>query len=93
QKKIITFQNTKSLLNIKDKQRLIQELFTSESSREEVKLQLCNKAFNTKDGTNRANQEEILYWPIYKKNFRVQFNEFIKNSGDKISKKKEYDYR
>ncbi|CAG8742508.1 17710_t:CDS:2 [Gigaspora margarita] len=34
-------------------------------------VQLCDKAFDAKDGTNRANQEEILYWSIYGKDFRT----------------------
>ncbi|CAG8820889.1 28515_t:CDS:2, partial [Gigaspora margarita] len=50
--------------------------------------QLCDKAFDTEDGANRANQEEILCWSIYGKDFRAQFNEIIKNSGGKIGEKK-----
>ncbi|RIB16927.1 hypothetical protein C2G38_2038167 [Gigaspora rosea] len=50
--------------------------------------QLCDKAFDAEDGANRANQEEILCWSIYGKDFRVQFNEIIKNSRGKIGEKK-----
>ncbi|CAJ0649518.1 8954_t:CDS:2, partial [Entrophospora sp. SA101] len=50
--------------------------------------QLCDKAFDAEDGANRANQEEILCWAIYGKDFRVQFNDIIKNSGGKIGEKK-----
>ncbi|CAG8615419.1 3204_t:CDS:2, partial [Paraglomus occultum] len=32
--------------------------------------QLCDKAFDAEDGANRANQEEILCWSIYGKDFR-----------------------
>ncbi|RHZ59514.1 hypothetical protein Glove_363g3 [Diversispora epigaea] len=51
-------------------------------------VQLCDKAFDVEDGTNRANQEEILCWSIYRKNFKIQFNEIIKNSRGKIGEKK-----
>ncbi|CAG8751892.1 776_t:CDS:1, partial [Acaulospora colombiana] len=50
--------------------------------------QLCDKAFDAEDGANRANQEEISCWSIYGKDFRVQLNEIIKNSGGKIGEKK-----
>ncbi|CAG8737957.1 10607_t:CDS:2 [Dentiscutata erythropus] len=50
--------------------------------------QLCDKAFDAEDGANRANQEEILCWSIYGKDFRVQFNKIIKNSRGKIGEKK-----
>ncbi|CAG8796026.1 16529_t:CDS:2 [Cetraspora pellucida] len=50
--------------------------------------QLCDKAFDAEDGANRANQEEILSWSIYEKDFKIQFNEIIKNSRGKIGKKK-----
>ncbi|CAG8814394.1 14518_t:CDS:2, partial [Cetraspora pellucida] len=50
--------------------------------------QLCDKAFDAENGANKANQEEILYWPIYGKDFRVHFNEIIKNSKGKIGEKK-----
>ncbi|CAG8740877.1 6427_t:CDS:2, partial [Acaulospora morrowiae] len=50
--------------------------------------QLCNKAFDAEDKANRANQEEILYWSLYAKDFRLQYNEIIVSSGGKISEKK-----
>ncbi|CAG8593712.1 10203_t:CDS:2 [Paraglomus occultum] len=50
--------------------------------------QLCNKAFDAEDKANRANQEEILYWFLYAKDFRLQYNEIIVSSGGKISEKK-----
>ncbi|CAG8453054.1 14752_t:CDS:2 [Cetraspora pellucida] len=114
-KKIITSQDTKSSLSVKDGQGLIQELFTSELSLQESNIiqnhtieifktgspeksnidkasqhlaQLCDKAFDAEDGANRANQEEILCWSIYRKDFKVQFNEIIKNSRGKIGEKK-----
>jgi hypothetical protein len=42
--------------------------------------QLCDKAFDAEDGANRANQEEILCWCLYAKDFRTQLNEIIENS-------------
>ncbi|RHZ72556.1 hypothetical protein Glove_242g3 [Diversispora epigaea] len=50
--------------------------------------QLCDKAFGAEDGANRANQEEILCCSVYGKDFRVQLNKIIKNSGGKIGEKK-----
>src|SRR4051794_27641777 len=50
--------------------------------------QLCDKAFYAEDRANRANQEEILCWSLYAKNFRIQLNGIIENSGDKFGEKK-----
>ncbi|GBB85757.1 hypothetical protein RclHR1_01220053 [Rhizophagus clarus] len=50
--------------------------------------QLCDKAFNAEDGANRANQEEILCWCLYAKDFRTQLNEIIENSDGKFGEKK-----
>ncbi|CAG8832013.1 25548_t:CDS:2, partial [Gigaspora margarita] len=44
--------------------------------------QLCDKAFDAEDGANRANQEEILCWCLYAKDFRTQLNEIIENSDE-----------
>ncbi|CAJ0642870.1 4546_t:CDS:2 [Entrophospora sp. SA101] len=44
--------------------------------------QLCNKAFDAEDKANRANQEEILCWYLYAKDFRIQLNGIIENSED-----------
>ncbi|RHZ72313.1 hypothetical protein Glove_243g8 [Diversispora epigaea] len=83
QEKIITSQGS---LSVKGGQELIQELFTSELSLQESKTiprksnfdeasqhlaQLCDKAFDAEDGANKANQEEILCWSIYRKDFRL----------------------
>ncbi|CAG8710822.1 12210_t:CDS:2, partial [Acaulospora morrowiae] len=104
QEKIITPQDTKSPLNVKGGQGLIQELFTLEPSLQESQIiqnhrpavlekltlteawqhlaQLCDKAFDAEDRANRANQEEILYWSLYAKDFRLQYNEIIVSSGE-----------
>ncbi|PKB94921.1 hypothetical protein RhiirA5_437761 [Rhizophagus irregularis] len=50
--------------------------------------QLCDKAFDAEDGANRANQEEILCWCLYAKDFRTQLNEIIENSDGKFGEKK-----
>ena len=50
--------------------------------------QLCDKAFDAENGANRANQEEILSWCLYAKDFRTQLNEIIENSDDKFGEKK-----
>ncbi|CAG8631211.1 476_t:CDS:2, partial [Acaulospora morrowiae] len=50
--------------------------------------QLCDKAFDAEDRANRANQKEILCWSLYSKDFRIQLNEIIENSGGKIGEKK-----
>ncbi|PKC53779.1 hypothetical protein RhiirA1_478583, partial [Rhizophagus irregularis] len=44
--------------------------------------QLCDKAFDAEDKTNRANQEEILCWCLYAKDFIIQLNEIIESSGE-----------
>ncbi|RIA83909.1 hypothetical protein C1645_833087 [Glomus cerebriforme] len=46
--------------------------------------QLCNKAFDAEDKANRANQEEILCWCLYAKDFIIQLNGIIKSSGEVI---------
>ncbi|CAG8774871.1 1919_t:CDS:1, partial [Acaulospora colombiana] len=43
--------------------------------------QLCDKAFDAEDKANRANQKEILCWSLYAKDFRIQLNGIIENSG------------
>ena len=48
--------------------------------------QLCDKAIDAEDRANRANQEEILCWCLYWKDFRVQLDEII--SKDKFGEKK-----
>ena len=50
--------------------------------------QLCDKAFDAEDGANHANQEEILCWCLYAKDFRTQLNEIIENSDGKFGEKK-----
>ncbi|RIA99218.1 hypothetical protein C1645_811690, partial [Glomus cerebriforme] len=44
--------------------------------------QLCDRAFDAEDKANQANQEEILYWYLYAKDFIIQLNGIIENSGD-----------
>ncbi|POG59105.1 hypothetical protein GLOIN_2v1789540 [Rhizophagus irregularis DAOM 181602=DAOM 197198] len=48
--------------------------------------QLCDKAIDAEERANRANQEEILCWCLYWKDFRVQLDEII--SKDKFGEKK-----
>ncbi|CAJ0848102.1 7918_t:CDS:1, partial [Entrophospora sp. SA101] len=50
--------------------------------------QLCNKAFDAEDKANRANQEEILCWYLYAKDFRIQLNGIIETSEGKFGEKK-----
>uniref|UniRef100_U9T509 Uncharacterized protein n=1 Tax=Rhizophagus irregularis (strain DAOM 181602 / DAOM 197198 / MUCL 43194) TaxID=747089 RepID=U9T509_RHIID len=50
--------------------------------------QLCDKAFDAEDKTNRANQEEILCWCLYAKDFIIQLNEIIESRGGKFGEKK-----
>ncbi|GES95603.1 hypothetical protein GLOIN_2v1488957 [Rhizophagus clarus] len=47
--------------------------------------QLCDKAIDAEDRANRANQEEILCWCLYWKDFR---NQLIRNGGSKFGEKK-----
>ncbi|CAG8581386.1 8540_t:CDS:2 [Paraglomus occultum] len=49
--------------------------------------QLCDEAFSAEDRANRANQEEILCWSLYAKDFRVQYNEIIDSSRGKIGER------
>ncbi|KAF0465051.1 hypothetical protein F8M41_026360 [Gigaspora margarita] len=42
--------------------------------------QLCDKAFDAEDKANRANQEEILCWCLYAKDFIIWLNGIIENS-------------
>ncbi|RIA79467.1 hypothetical protein C1645_840594 [Glomus cerebriforme] len=67
-----------------------QELFAPElpSQASQHLAQLYDKAFNAEDGANYANQEEILCWCLYVKDFRIQLNEIIENSDGKFGKKK-----
>ena len=50
--------------------------------------QLCDKAFDAEDKANRANQEEILCWCLYAKDFIIQLNGIIESSGGKFGEKK-----
>ncbi|CAB4419626.1 unnamed protein product [Rhizophagus irregularis] len=50
--------------------------------------QLCDKAFDAEDKANRANQEEILCWYLYVKDFIIQLNGIIESSGGKFGEKK-----
>ncbi|UZO05890.1 uncharacterized protein OCT59_026228 [Rhizophagus irregularis] len=50
--------------------------------------QLCDKAFDAEDKANRANQEEILYWYLYAKDFIIQLNGIIESNGGKFDEKK-----
>ncbi|CAG8445589.1 1707_t:CDS:2 [Acaulospora colombiana] len=50
--------------------------------------QLCDKAFDAEDRTNRANHMEILCWSLYGKDFRIQLNRIIENSRGTIGEKK-----
>ncbi|CAB4386581.1 unnamed protein product [Rhizophagus irregularis] len=50
--------------------------------------QLCDKAINAEDRANRANQEEILCWCLYWKDFRNQLDELIRSGGGKFGEKK-----
>ncbi|CAB4381324.1 unnamed protein product [Rhizophagus irregularis] len=44
--------------------------------------QLCDKAFDAEDKANRANQEEILCWCLYAKDFIIQLNGIIESSRE-----------
>ncbi|PKK58191.1 hypothetical protein RhiirC2_796713 [Rhizophagus irregularis] len=50
--------------------------------------QLCDKALNAEDRANQANQEEILCWCLYWKDFRIQLDEIIRSNGNKFGEKK-----
>ncbi|CAG8796295.1 16960_t:CDS:2, partial [Dentiscutata erythropus] len=50
--------------------------------------QLCDKVIDAEDRANRANQEEILCWCLYWKDFRDQLDEIIRSNGGKFGKKK-----
>jgi hypothetical protein len=50
--------------------------------------QLCDKAIDAEDRANRANQEEILCWCLYWKDFRDQLDEIIRSNGGKFGEKK-----
>ncbi|CAG8703320.1 8135_t:CDS:2 [Dentiscutata erythropus] len=50
--------------------------------------QLCDKAIDAEDRANRANQEEILCWCLYWKNFRDQLDEIIRSNSGKFGEKK-----
>ncbi|CAH1765112.1 4504_t:CDS:1 [Entrophospora sp. SA101] len=50
--------------------------------------QLFDKAIDAECGAIRANQEEILRWCYYGKEFLIQVSEIIKNSNGKIGEKK-----
>lgn len=63
---------------------------TSKSNIDEASqhlAQLCDKAFDAGDKANRANQEEILCWCLYAKDFIIQLNEII-DSSEKFGEKK-----
>ena len=50
--------------------------------------QLCDKAIDAEDRANRANQEEILCWCLYWKDFRNQLDEIIRSGDGKFGEKK-----
>jgi len=50
--------------------------------------QLCDKTIDAEDRANRANQEEILCWCLYWKDFRNQLDELIRSGGGKFGEKK-----
>ncbi|UZO22331.1 uncharacterized protein OCT59_014695 [Rhizophagus irregularis] len=50
--------------------------------------QLCDKAIDAEDRANQANQEEILCWCLYWKDFRDQLNEIIRSNSGKFGEKK-----
>ena len=50
--------------------------------------QLCDKAIDAEDRANRANQEEILCWCLYWKDFRNQLDELIRSGGGRFGEKK-----
>jgi hypothetical protein len=51
--------------------------------------QLCDKAIDAEDRANQANQEEILCWCLYWKDFRNQLDEqLIRSGGGKFGEKK-----
>ena len=50
--------------------------------------QLCDKAIDAEDRANRANQEEILCWYLYWKDFRDQLDEIIRSNSGKFGEKK-----
>src|SRR6266542_1581078 len=50
--------------------------------------QLCDKAFDAEDKANRANQEEILCWYLYAKDFIIQLIGIIESGGGKFGEKK-----
>ncbi|POG83186.1 hypothetical protein GLOIN_2v1761214 [Rhizophagus irregularis DAOM 181602=DAOM 197198] len=54
--------------------------------------QLCDKAIDAEDRANQANQEEILCWCLYWKDFRDQLNEIIRSNSGKFGEKKIIDY-
>ncbi|CAG8768349.1 12893_t:CDS:2, partial [Dentiscutata erythropus] len=50
--------------------------------------QLCDKAIDAEGRANRANQEEILCWCLYWRDFRDQLDEIIRSNGGKFGEKK-----
>ncbi|PKY31804.1 hypothetical protein RhiirB3_449605 [Rhizophagus irregularis] len=50
--------------------------------------QLCDKAIDAEDRANQANQEEILCWCLYWKDFRDQLIEIIRSNSGKFGEKK-----
>ncbi|PKK39008.1 hypothetical protein RhiirC2_806707, partial [Rhizophagus irregularis] len=50
--------------------------------------QLYDKAIDAEDRANRANQEEILCWCFYWKDFRDQLDEIIRSNSGKFGEKK-----
>ncbi|GES96448.1 hypothetical protein GLOIN_2v1480197 [Rhizophagus clarus] len=50
--------------------------------------QLCDKAIDAEDRANRANQEEILCWYLYWKDFRDQLDGIIRSNDGKFGEKK-----
>ncbi|CAB4437155.1 unnamed protein product [Rhizophagus irregularis] len=52
--------------------------------------QLCNKSIDAEDRANRANQEEILCWCLYWKDFRARLDVITRK--DKLAKRKREAY-
>ncbi|GES73755.1 hypothetical protein GLOIN_2v1761214 [Rhizophagus clarus] len=50
--------------------------------------QLCDKTIDAKDKANQANQEEILCWYFYWKDFRDQLDGIIRSNGGKLKKRR-----
>ena len=61
----------------------------SETARSrKVTYDSIDKVIDTEDRANRANQEEILCWCLYWKDFRDQLDEIIRSNSGKVGEKK-----